>query len=439
MVKKPVSARWLYVQYQKLLKRATALSFHEFFSAPNFWYGIILCIMIFPPGIRTVKAQTFDEAINNQLAARTLGQDALGCARLVGNTPRDPASGQPIGFGPQLAAICGGFSLPSGSSFGPNASGGSGGTPVTGGVEKRLKEIREEEKKAATRFSLYLTAPNYENLDRDTTKYEDGYDSHILGGTLGADVLINNLWVVGMAFDYKSWDGDFNNGGNFDTDIYSPIVYASFFPLAGFFTDVFLGYSWKDASSDRARTYTNEAGTMFGGKESGDPDADEFKFGLSMGYDYPIRQFTIGPRLALNYVSTDFDSYAEKGKNGDTGLELKFDKDSRVSFQSKLGMQASMAISTAFGVVVPQINGNWIHEYSDNQRSISVQFVQDYRDNPAKFSFQTPKPDRDFYEVSAGLLFALPHGIQTFANYRILLGNEYFDSQFATAGIRVEF
>ena len=158
-----------------------------------------------------------------------------------------------------------------------------------------------------------------------------------------------------------------------------------------------------------------------------------------MGYDYPIRQFTIGPRLALNYVSTDFDSYAEKGKNGDTGLELKFDKDSRVSFQSKLGMQASMAVSTAFGVVVPQINGNWIHEYSDNQRSISVQFVQDYRDNPAKFSFQTPKPDRDFYEVSAGLLFALPHGIQTFANYRILLGNEYFDSQFATAGIRVEF
>ena len=41
--------------------------------------------------------------------------------------------------------------------------------------------------------------------------------------------------------------------------------------------------------------------------------------------------------------------------------------------------------------------------------------------------------------VGAGLLVALPRGIQVFGNYRILLGHRYYDSQSATAGVRAEF
>ena len=298
------------------------------------------------------------------------------------------------------------------------------------------RRFAKKRRTAVPRFSVYATAPNYEKIDRDTTEFEVGYDSDVVGGTIGADVLIKNAWVVGMAFDYKRWKGDYNSGGDFDTDIYRPIIYASFFPVTGLFADVFLSYAWNDVSDDRLRQYTNEADDTFGGNISSKPDTEEFKVGVSLGYDYPFRQFTVGPRLSVDYLSADFDSFREKGISG---LELEYDKDSRVSFQSKLGLQASMPISTSFGVVVPQIRGDWIHEYSDNQRSVSVRFRQDLRDNPATFSFQTDEPDRDYFEISAGLLVALPQSIQVFGNYRTLQGHDFVDSYSATAGFRVEF
>jgi len=98
-----------------------------------------------------------------------------------------------------------------------------------------------------------------------------------------------------------------------------------------------------------------------------------------------------------------------------------------------------MSISTGFGVLVPQLGVNWIHEYGDNQRSVSAQFAQDLRDNPTKFSFETDKPDRDFFELSAGVSAVLPHNIQAFVNYRILVGHDFYDNQVGTAGLRVTF
>jgi outer membrane autotransporter protein len=111
---------------------------------------------------------------------------------------------------------------------------------------------------------------------------------------------------------------------------------------------------------------------------------------------------------------------------------------SRQSLQSELGVNASLSTSTGFGVVVPEADFEYIHEFQDDQRHISASFVEDLRGTRAVFSFENQRPDRDFFRAAFGALVVLPRGVQIFARYHTLLGHSYFDTQGVTAGVRFE-
>lgn len=402
-------------------------------------------------GNQSVFAQTFDDAISAQLLRNPLTN--LGCARLVGGSPRG-GGGEPTEFGVELAEICGpvigGGGLPeSGSTAG-------GATSATADVEERLRALREDEcvqgqeceqdegtgastvADLGAGRSVWFSA-DYQALDRDITDFEDGYDSDIIAMTVGVEWQIENSWVAGAAFNISRWEGDFESGGEFETDSYGPIFYSSFYPSEGFFVDVVLSLARKDISNERSRIFFREDDELKGGSISAGPNDDEFSLSFLLGWDYSVRQYTIGPRFSFDYIYTNFDGYSEKGTTVPTGLELKFDADSQVSLQTRFGVQASMAISKTFGVVVPQASLDWIHEYANDQRSISVRFVQDLRDNPTKFSFQTDKPDRDFFELSLGLSFVLANDIQAFGNASTILNHDFIDSYTISFGLRKQF
>jgi len=433
-------------------------------SITPFSFIIVACAaLVFLTASRPSLAVTFSDAINAQLAfdPNNLGENGnpLACARLVGGSPRDedPNSDhidEPLDFGSELALICGELAVTPPADA-TNSTGGAGASPVSGLVSNRLRAFREEECQEGEKqckekgagasadaetdlgsgLSVFVSA-NYQDLDRDTTDFEDGYDSDLWGVTIGTEYVISDTLAAGLALNYTHWDGNFDSGGRFDKNSYGPIVYASFFPREGVFADLVLGYNRIDVSSKRRRTYTAEDGALFGGNVEGDPDDNEFSTSLLVGIDYPIRQFTVGPRLGLDFGYTDLDGYSESGT---TGLELNFEADSETSLQSRLGLQGSMAISTTFAVLVPQVRGDWVHEFADDQRSISARFVQDLRDNPTSFGFENEEPDRDFFEINAGIVAVFPHDIQVFVNYWTLQGDKYLDSHAGSVGMRVDF
>ena len=426
--------------------------------------AIILCsllVMLFIYQISLAEI-TFNDAFNTQINGVPVDVSWVPCVRLVGGDPnaRD-GTGVPFGLGPELAAICTTISPPGSSgsiSGGGQASNGGGVTTTVPVVERRQRKLREEAKERTggdddTEVTLgaglaAFVSANYEDLDRDRTGFEDGYDSDIWRVTLGADYQVKNSMVVGLALNLARWNGDYDTGGGFDTDSYGATAFASFLPLQYMFLDVSVGYMRNDISEDRRRFYTRDitftdpgVGTItttqvFGGRTDADRDDNLWSALLRLGYDFPIRQFNVGPRLALNWLYTDIDGYKERGGSG---LELKYQEDSRTLLQSKLGLQASMAISTRIGVFVPQVYGNWVHEFADNQRSISVQFVQDLRPNPTRFSFDTDKPDRNWWELGAGVVLTMPLGFQAFLNVQTIQSNSLINSTSGSGGLRVEF
>jgi outer membrane autotransporter protein len=279
-----------------------------------------------------------------------------------------------------------------------------------------------------------------ESLNRDITTFQDGYKSNILGITAGTDYRFNNKLVAGLALSYSNTDGDFRSGGSFSTNSYGGLLFASYLPTDRTFIQVTGGYTRSNYLVARAASVSilnvlSNISTTTSGPASSNSNGNVFNLGLMTGYDHPIGRFTIGPRVGVNYSNTKIGDY---GENGNTGVELKYDNQWINSLQSVFGAQGSATFSTGFGVLVPQINADYIHEFANSQRFINVQFAQDNRPDPTRFRFQNDVPVRNYFNLGTGLLMVLPNGWQPFIHFRAMVGNEQFNNYAGTFGLRIE-
>jgi outer membrane autotransporter protein len=294
----------------------------------------------------------------------------------------------------------------------------------------------------------------YEDRDRDRTKYEDGYDSDIWRVTIGADYQFTERILAGLALDYYHHEGDYDGGGDFDNDSYGFLGYASFLPFDNWWAQAYGGYARKDYERTRSaaladtRSTTGENVLVVRGPLKGDYNGNEYSAGALAGYDFHIENVTISPRAGVDWVHREFDSYREKGKTtesrnnfiepGDsTGLELRFQEDDQTLIQSRLGVQASVAFQTGFGAIVPQASFDWKHEFDNDQRTVDVSFVEDL--NKTRFTYRTDEPESNWFELNAGVITALPNGLHLFGNYRTMIGHSFLDSHAGTIGIRFSF
>lgn len=280
-----------------------------------------------------------------------------------------------------------------------------------------------------------------ESLNREVGVYQQGYESTIMGFTGGADYRLSKQLTAGLALTYANQNGDFRNGGNFSTNSYGGTLFSQYLPTDNSFVQFTAGYTNNSYSVLRntflklADPGGGRAINNVGGRPSSNSNGDVFALSVLTGYDHPIGRFTIGPRIGLNYAYTHIGDYAEQGGQG---LALKYDDQYVNSLLSVLGMQGSAAISTGFGVLIPQVNADYIHEYANSQRYINVQFAEDQRANPFQFRFQTDTPVRNWFNLGAGLVAVLPNGLQPFVNFRWMVGNNQFNSYAGTFGLRVE-
>jgi outer membrane autotransporter protein len=120
-------------------------------------------------------------------------------------------------------------------------------------------------------------------------------------------------------------------------------------------------------------------------------------------------------------------------------MELAIDDWSVDSLQTKLGLEGSAAISMGFGVLVPQAGFDWVHEFENDRQHLDARFAQDFRPTPTVFTFSTDQPDRDYFNITAGVVAVLPRGLQVFGQFRTLVGHKFFDSVGGSVGVRTEF
>jgi uncharacterized protein YhjY with autotransporter beta-barrel domain len=119
----------------------------------------------------------------------------------------------------------------------------------------------------------------------------------------------------------------------------------------------------------------------------------------------------------------------------ETGAGTLFHYEDQVdeSLTGTIGAQASMAFSTSFGVVVPQVSAEYVREFLDDRETFTA------TDAGGTFDYVGDQPDRNHFNVGGGVVVLLPNGVFPFINYEAELANYLQETHTVTGGVRLEF
>ena len=323
-------------------------------------------------------------------------------------------------------------------------------------IQLRLEELRQTGREGSGlaasadpsfqlgKLGLFVTAEG-DWVRKDVTRFEPGFSSDAGGVIVGADYGVLPWLTAGLALSYLGTNGNYTgNNGHFNTNALGVTLYSSVSPLPQLFVDGTVGYTYRAYDTVRRAIYSNPNNGLTGvgvdGFVQGDTTGNEFRTSIQTGYDFVLGALTVGPRGGVNYSTNDINSYDERNsspKGLDTGLQLAYNAQHRESLTTTVGAFASYAISTAIGVFVPQLTGEWVHEFLDNQRVIYFHFREDV--GQTKLRFQTDPPDRNYANLGTGVTLVLPKGLQVFLSFRALVGYSDREAYTANGGLRIGF
>jgi uncharacterized protein YhjY with autotransporter beta-barrel domain len=294
--------------------------------------------------------------------------------------------------------------------------------------------------------------------DKDATSREAGFDFKTYGATIGADYRFTNNFVLGVTFNYQSTNIDFDNssflntpdGGGIDTHSFGFSIYGTYYVSNQFYVDGIFNFGrnhydierriiYAIPSTDRTGALIQGATTTVNQTAQGDTNSTQYSFSVGAGYDFNVRGFTITPFVRLEYSRLDVGGYQESINNtaNGFGLTLAFDDQTVESLLHTLGAQASYAISTGIGVLLPQIRAEWRHEFKNDARTITSRFVFDPLRTPV--ALVTDSPDRDYFALGTSLSATFRGGVATFVSYEAIVGLSDVTSHSVVGGIRLEF
>jgi len=283
------------------------------------------------------------------------------------------------------------------------------------------------------RFGAFING-NFSFGNQKTTDRQVGYNDNTKGVTTGIDYRLTDAFVMGLAFGYGNTSTDFSaQAGKLENDGYSSSIYGSYYLTERLFLDSIFTYTVDNYNSERLINYQDAIGTVNEQAKS-KPTGDQQRFMLAGGYDFNFGALTMGIRTKAQYSHMQVNQYSESGISG---LNLSVSQQKNQSVLTELGGQLNYAISTSFGVVQPQLNFDWNHEYMNNTRDVISRFVGD--SSGTAFMINTNTPDRDYFNLRPGISAVFPNGLSSFVNYETLLGYRYGTAHSVNAGVRLEF
>ncbi|HEY6529644.1 MAG TPA: autotransporter outer membrane beta-barrel domain-containing protein [Cellvibrionaceae bacterium] len=372
-------------------------------------------------------AQSLTQAINSQL--QTVAEP---CSNLLGND-----NGGTVLTG-GLEEICA-RSAPVGSQAstqGPSA----GNTNNLASDARALLQNANGETGATQdltgKWSLFANVER-ETLSHDATTLADAFDSDALRVNAGINYALNATSQLGAAVISKTHEGDYESGGDFSSDSIGLRLIAEFGFGKESFLQVLLGRDQTDTDRTRAASFTDTFQNAVVFSRSATPTSsfsyDENEAAIVLGTQCALGSTTITPSLGVNWQQIDFGTHSEAGASG---LEVTTYDDTAKSLQGVLGLQASWAVSTGWGVWAPQIGASFINEFENKSRQVQVSFTGDTR--AKRFSYDTEEGDSSYLALSAGSVFVLKNGLQFYVNAETYTAYENYSRTVVSGGLRLE-
>ncbi|PPD31637.1 MAG: hypothetical protein CTY19_13525 [Methylomonas sp.] len=263
---------------------------------------------------------------------------------------------------------------------------------------------------------------------RDNTFSQSGFEFDNHNFVFGADYRIKDNWVAGGSFNYRHNTANFdNNRGETVNDSYTGMLYTSYNITDAAHVEATASYGGFKYDTSRNISFL---GTNSVAKAS--PEGGQYAFSWGGGYDFTYQALTVAPYARGEYSNLDIDGYSESGSL----YAVRFGKQNIESLTSTVGIQTSYAVSVPWGVLIPQLRGEWHHQFMDGGRQVTAGFVAD---PSTSFSLSNDGPSRDFYTFGAEVSSVFAGGMSAFLAYETLQGYTSINSNKLMLGARLEF
>jgi uncharacterized protein with beta-barrel porin domain len=156
---------------------------------------------------------------------------------------------------------------------------------------------------------------------------------------------------------------------------------------------------------------------------------------IDAGYTQPFGAWTLTPTLRFDAARVEAAKFTEQEASG---LDLSYGSAGQNAFLTSLGLRVNYAISTDFGVVIPQAKAEWVHQYNNGRTQVTAQYANDPTGLSA-FTVLADKPGRNYAVLSASVLAQLPGDIAAYLAYNGTAGLSNMSFNELLIGVRVAF
>ncbi len=136
----------------------------------------------------------------------------------------------------------------------------------------------------------------------------------------------------------------------------------------------------------------------------------------------------------------DFDAYTEtmsRPEGPGAGLALSVDARELKSLQGVVGGKLSYAMSTSWGVLVPNAQIEWVKEFEDDPDLLVTRFAFDPTQTP--ILIESDRIDSDYVNLGVGLSGVFANGRSAYVYYEHVAGQDRMSSDSLAIGVRIEF
>jgi outer membrane autotransporter protein len=264
---------------------------------------------------------------------------------------------------------------------------------------------------------------------QSATGLQNGYELTTKGVTAGVDYRLPGDSVVGVGIGYMRADTDLaDSGGDQSASGLSFSAYGSFVPAQGAYNDVIV-HGGRNKYDTRRRELSAASAPV---EYTSDTRGRQFAAAVTAGADFNRGPVTMNPYGRVDYVDARIDGFNE---NGDAGALAIRDATFRTTIVT-LGGQVSYAMSTSWGVFMPNARLELQRRVQGDNRNVTAALVADGTINTL---VRLEPVDRNFGNVTVGASAVLPRGISGFVNVERLFGRDTYSNMKYTLGIRLEF
>jgi outer membrane lipase/esterase len=268
---------------------------------------------------------------------------------------------------------------------------------------------------------------NVEIGRQSTTDAQAGFKTTTKGVTVGADYRFPNNNVLGAAVAFSKADTDLADGrGNQTAKGYGFSVFGSYVPIKNAYIDGILNLGHNKYDSQRNQ--------ILGGLATSHTNGNQLGLAVSAGYEFNRGPLALTPFARVEYIDAKVRGFEESG-NSKEALSISEQRIKATTLT--IGGQASYALSTKWGVLMPNARIELQHVADRNIRDVTAFIPGDPTILPGTIPILGQ--DRTFGTYALGLSAVFPRGVSGFFNYEQLFGKDNFSDRHYTLGVRIEF